>query len=132
MRKQQTMIVGMNHFTVIAEEPKATLDFYVGLLGLREGPRPDLGFQAPGCTRRACRGRSCTCTSTVRCRASGPASSTTWRSVRRTSRAVKARLDERGHKYDLRRQAGAGTWQLFTFDPNGAKVELDFDPAETL
>jgi hypothetical protein len=47
-------------------------------------------------------------------------------------KAVKARFDERGHKYDLRRQAGAGTWQLFTFDPNGAKVELDFDPAETL
>ena len=23
-----------------------------------------------------------------------------------------------------------GTWQLFFLDPNGAKVELDFDPAE--
>ena len=41
-------------------------------------------------------------------------------------KAVKARFDERGLKYDLRRQAGAGTWQLFTYDPNGAKVELDF------
>ena len=47
-------------------------------------------------------------------------------------KAVKARFDERGYKYDLRRQVGAGTWQLFTFDPNGAKVELDFDPLETL
>ena len=33
-------------------------------------------------------------------------------------------------KYDLRQQAGAGTWQLFCHDPNGAKVELDFDAAE--
>jgi len=46
-------------------------------------------------------------------------------------RAVKARFDERGLRYDLRRQAGAGTWQLFSFDPNGARVELDFDASET-
>ena len=38
------MIVGMNHFTVIAEDRQKTLDFYVGLLGLKEGWRPDLGF----------------------------------------------------------------------------------------
>ena len=38
------MIVGMNHFTVIAEDEKKTLDFYVGLLGLSVGHRPDLGF----------------------------------------------------------------------------------------
>ena len=38
------MIVGMNHFTVIAEDAAKTLDFYVGLLGLAVGPRPDLGF----------------------------------------------------------------------------------------
>ena len=29
-----------------------------------------------------------------------------------------------------RRQAGAGIWQLFCFDPNGARVELDFDANE--
>jgi hypothetical protein len=44
---------------------------------------------------------------------------------------LKARFDERGLCYDLRRQAGAGTWQLFSFDPNGARVELDFDASET-
>jgi catechol 2,3-dioxygenase-like lactoylglutathione lyase family enzyme len=38
------MIVGMNHFTVIAEDPAKTMDFYTRLLGLQEGPRPDLGF----------------------------------------------------------------------------------------
>ena len=47
-------------------------------------------------------------------------------------KAVKARFDARGWKYDLRQQAGAGTWQLFSHDPNGAKVELDFDPSESL
>ena len=47
-------------------------------------------------------------------------------------RAVKARFDQSGVAYELRQQAGAGTWQLFCHDPNGAKVELDFDPSETL
>jgi catechol 2,3-dioxygenase-like lactoylglutathione lyase family enzyme len=37
-------ITAMNHFTVLAEDLPATLDFYVGLLGLEPGPRPDLGF----------------------------------------------------------------------------------------
>jgi hypothetical protein len=44
---------------------------------------------------------------------------------------VKTRLDEANVAYELRRQRGANTWQLFCHDPNGAKVELDFDAAET-
>lgn len=50
----------------------------------------------------------------------------------RDLRTVRARFDERGVRYDLRRQAGSGTWQLFTYDPNGAKVELDFAAAEVM
>ena len=38
------MIVGMNHFTVIAEDERKTLEFYVDLLGLTVGYRPDPGF----------------------------------------------------------------------------------------
>ena len=44
------MIQGMNHFTITAEDREATLGFYCGLLGLVEGPRPDLGF--PGVVGR--------------------------------------------------------------------------------
>ena len=47
-------------------------------------------------------------------------------------RAAKERLDGAAWSYQLRRQVGAGTWQLFLHDPNGAKVELDFAPTETL
>ena len=46
-------------------------------------------------------------------------------------KAVKARLDQAAIHYELRQQAGTGTWQLFCHDPDGAKVELDFDPAES-
>jgi hypothetical protein len=47
-------------------------------------------------------------------------------------RSVKERFERSGTKFELRRQAGARTWQLFCHDPNGAKVELDFDASETL
>jgi len=125
------MIVGMNHFTVISEDTQRTLAFYVDLLGLKVGHRPDLGFDGawlygdgsqaivhlyfdrPPPKQRA-----------------GVIDHMAF--TAKDLRAVKARFDERGVKYDLRRQVGAGTWQLFTYDPNGAKVELDFDPAEEL
>ena len=124
------MIVGMNHFTIVAEDERTTLDFYVGLLGLQVGPRPDLGFPGawlyaggPQAVLHMYFGRPMPSTRTgvidhMAFSATG-------------LKAMKARFDAAGVKYDLRQQAGAGTWQLFTFDPNGAKVELDFDPQES-
>ena len=124
------MIVGMNHFTVIAEDRQKTLDFYVGLLGLSEGYRPDLGFDGawlygggtqallhlyfdrkPPAQRAGVIDHMAFSASDVK--------------------GVKARFDAAGIKYDLRRQTGSGIWQLFSYDPNGAKVELDFDPSES-
>jgi catechol 2,3-dioxygenase-like lactoylglutathione lyase family enzyme len=126
------MIVGMNHFTVIAQDPQQTLDFYTGLLGLKEGPRPDLGF--PGAWLYAEGGTHAILhiyfDRPVPTQRAGVIDHMAFSG--RDLKAVKARFDERGLKYDLRRQAGAGTWQLFTYDPNGAKVELDFEPSETL
>jgi catechol 2,3-dioxygenase-like lactoylglutathione lyase family enzyme len=125
------MIHAMNHFTITAEDRQRTLDFYCGLLGLQEGERPDLGF--PGAWLYPPGGRQAVLhiywdrpmpvqrtgvIDHMAFTASGLAD-------------VKARFDERGVAYELRRQRGAGTWQLFTFDPNGAKVELDFDADET-
>ena len=40
------------------------------------------------------------------------------------------RLKAHGVRYDLGRQTETGVWQLFFQDPNGAMVELDFDPKE--
>jgi len=125
------MIVGMNHFTVIAENEQQTLDFYVGLLGLTVGARPDLGFAGAWLYAggeqavlhlyfdRPVPKQRAGVIDHLAFSAEG-------------LKAVKARFDASGTKYDLRQQRGAGTWQLFTFDPNGAKVELDFAPSETL
>jgi catechol 2,3-dioxygenase-like lactoylglutathione lyase family enzyme len=125
------MIQGMNHFTITAEDRALTLDFYCGLLGLVEGWRPDLGFPGswlypPGGTQALLH---------IYWERPMPAQRTGvidhMAFTARELKAVKARFDDRGLRYELRRQAGAGTWQLFTLDPNGAKVELDFDASET-
>ena len=125
------MIIGMNHFTVIAEDAQQTLDFYTGLLGLTVGHRPDLGFA--GAWLYA--GGPQAVLHLYFDRAVPPQRAGVIDHMAFTAtglKEVKARFDERGVKYDLRRQAGAGTWQLFCHDPNGAKVELDFDASESL
>ena len=125
------MIVGMNHFTVIAEDEAATLAFYVDLLGLSVGPRPDLGF--PGAWLYAGGPQAVLHMYFGRPMPTTRAGVIDHMAFSATDlRAVKARFDARGVKYDLRQQVGAGTWQLFCFDPNGAKVELDFDAGEAL
>jgi len=123
------MIVGMNHFTVIAEDRQKTLDFYVGLLGLREGHRPDLGFDgawlygdAPGAIvhlyfdRKPPEQRA------------GVIDHMAFTANDLSD--TLALLTSRNVAHTCRRQAGAGTWQVFFFDPNGARVELDFAPDE--
>ncbi len=123
------MIEGMNHFTITAEDREATLGFYCGLLGLVEGERPDLGFPGawlypPGSPQAVLHivfGRPMPSPRTgvidhMAFTASGLSE-------------VQARLDAAGRHYSLRRLPGSGLWQLFTFCPNGARVELDFDTA---
>lgn len=126
------MIEGMNHFTITAEDRDATLGFYTGLLGLREGYRPDLGFAGswlypPGGDQAVLHIYWDRPMPTERTGVIDHMAFTA-----RDLKAVKARFDAAGLKYDLRRQKGAGTWQLFCHDPNGARVELDFDPAEAV
>lgn len=125
------MIVGMNHFTVIAEDPQKSLAFYVGLLGLQVGHRPDIGF--PGAWLYAGGPQAVLHMYFDRPVPPGRAGVIDHMAFTATDlKAVKARFDAAGQPYDLRRQAGAGTWQLFTHDPSGAKVELDFDAGEVL
>ncbi|KWT78972.1 MULTISPECIES: VOC family protein [unclassified Variovorax] len=98
------MIVGMNHFTVIAEDEKKTLDFYTGLLGLRIGHRPELGFpgawlygEGPQALVHLYFDRP------VPAQRAGVIDHMAF--TARDLRAVKARFDESGTKYELRQQA---------------------------
>lgn len=122
------MIHAMNHFTVLTENLDDTLDFYVGLLGLTVGHRPDLGF--PGAWLYV---GDRAVLHVIAGRTMPPSRSGVIDHMAFSARdlpQVKALLEARGVSFELRRQAGSGTWQLFCQDPNGAKVELDFDAAE--
>ena len=124
------MIHGMNHFTVIAADLQQSLDFYVGVLGLEQGYRPDLGFAGAWLYAD---GRAILHLYGDRPVPPGVAGVIDHMAFSaRGLREVKARFDARGLKYDLRQQKGSGIWQLFTLDPNGAKVELDFEATEEL
>jgi len=122
-------ILGMNHFTVLSGNLDATLAFYGDVLGLHSGRRPPFDF--PGAWLYSGD------TAPLHVVAGRPLPTEPAGVIDHMAftasdlKAVKARFDAAGLKYDLRQQAGAGTWQLFSFDPNGARVELDFDPAET-
>ena len=125
------MIHAMNHFTITAESREATLGFYCGLLGLQEGQRPDLGF--PGAWLYAGGEQAVLHIYWDRPMPAGRTGVIDHMAFSaRGLREVKARFDAAGVKYDLRKQAGSGTWQLFSHDPNGAKVELDFEADETI
>jgi catechol 2,3-dioxygenase-like lactoylglutathione lyase family enzyme len=124
------VIHGMNHFTILTQDLEATLAFYRRFLDLRAGERPDLGF--PGAWMYARDGHEPILHIVAgRPMPEEPAGVIDHMAFTATNlKDHLARLDDAGVKYVVRRQRGSATWQVFFDDPNGAKVELDFDPAE--
>jgi catechol 2,3-dioxygenase-like lactoylglutathione lyase family enzyme len=121
-------ISGMNHFTVLTDDLDATRAFYVDLLGLTEGFRPDFDF--PGAWLYA-GGQAILHIIAGRRLPADPRGVIDHMAFSaRDLRAVAARLKDQGIDYDLRQLPGTGAWQLFCRDPSGARVELDFEASE--
>ena len=121
-------VSAMNHFTILTADVPATIAFYADLLGLTEGPRPAFGF--PGAWLYA-DGRPIL--HVVGGRKASELRAGVIDHMAFTANGLAetlAKLQSRGLVYDCRRQVGAGTWQVFFHDPNGARVELDFSPDE--
>ncbi|HNB26396.1 MAG TPA: VOC family protein [Alphaproteobacteria bacterium] len=118
----------MNHFTILAEDLAATCAFYRDLLGLTEGYRPNMGF--PGAWLYA--GEVAVLHVVVKNplpkQRAGVLDHMAFTAA--DLPGTVAKLKKRGIAYNLGRQVETGTWQLFLHDPNGAKVELDFDSGE--
>jgi catechol 2,3-dioxygenase-like lactoylglutathione lyase family enzyme len=121
-------ITEMNHFTVLAADLAKTISFYVEVLGLSEGPRPPLGF--PGAWLYA-GGRPVLHVVGGRSLPADPKGVLDHMAFSATGLAdIVLRLRDAHLAHDLRRQPDSRVWQLFFFDPNGARIELDFDPSE--
>ena len=122
------MIAGMNHFTIIAEDETQTLDFYVGLLGMTVVHRPDLGF--PGAWLYA---GDAAILHVVGGKAREQLKPGVIDHMAFSAKGLSdtlALLITYNVEHTCRRQTGTGIWQVFLFDPNGARVELDFSPDE--
>jgi len=119
----------MNHFTILTDDVPRTVGFYRDILGLTAGDRPPLGF--PGAWLYT-GGQAIVHVVGGRDRAELRQGVIDHMAFSAHGLAdTLALLTSRNIEHTCRKQAGSGTWQVFFFDPNGARVELDFRADET-
>jgi catechol 2,3-dioxygenase-like lactoylglutathione lyase family enzyme len=123
-------VSGMNHFNILTDDLDATVAFYREFLGLRVGPRPPFSF--PGAWMYAQDGSE-PILHIVAGRSRGELVKGVIDHMAFSGSGLAEtvrKLTARGIAHELRKLPGYGTWQLFFHDPNGAKVEIDFDSSE--
>lgn len=122
-------IVGMNHFTVLSSDLERSKAFYINILGFKEGYRPPFAF--PGtwlyvdehAILHIMAGRP------MPANAAGVIDHMAFSAS--NLQAVINILKQADIKYELHRLKGLEIWQLFCYDPDGAKIELDFPATES-
>jgi catechol 2,3-dioxygenase-like lactoylglutathione lyase family enzyme len=120
----------MNHFTILTDNLEKTLAFYDEHLGTQARRAPPFTF--PGAWLYADGGNE-----PILHIVAGIDKHRLVKGVidhmaftGRDLPATARKLKEHGIAYELRKLPAYGTWQLFFHDRTGAKVEIDFDPAE--
>lgn len=122
-------IEGMNHFTVLTDDVAKTVHFYGTVLGLVPGERPNLDF--PGAWLYA---QDRAILHIVGGRPAEALKPGVIDHIAFSARGLASTLQTLTAchvEHVCRRQAGSGVWQVFFFDPNGARVELDFAADES-
>jgi catechol 2,3-dioxygenase-like lactoylglutathione lyase family enzyme len=119
-------IVGMNHFNILTKNLKDTRRFYSEVLGLREGYRPN--FDSLGAWFYVGDEPILHISEQAEIPPAGVIDHMAFSGLglRRTLEDLKMRRI----KYELFHQVGSNIWQVFFYDPNGAKIEIDFSPGE--
>ena len=118
----------MNHFTILTDQLDETVTFYRELLELEPGKRPNFKFPGAWLYKEG--------QAILHVIAGGKIPEPRAGVIDHMAFSATGlidmveRLKSRGIEYDLRRLEDANVWQLFFFDPNGAKVELDFGLSE--
>jgi len=118
------MIRLIDHVNIATHKLQETRDFFVDVLGLEEGPRPDFGFQGYWLYAG---GRAIVHLQLAR----GPVVPSRESVLNHAAFEVgdidglARRLDERGVEYRMIELPGATVRQIFLEDPNGVMVELN-------
>lgn len=132
----------LEHFLIQTADIKATRDWYVDMLGFREGPHPDFKFPVVwlylgekdvvhlteggknvSANRKAYLGQQSEAT-----QGSGVIDHMAFRCS--GLREMMEHLRGKQVPFSKRMVSDQGLFQLFLFDPNGIKVELNFSNAE--
>jgi catechol 2,3-dioxygenase-like lactoylglutathione lyase family enzyme len=133
----------IEHFLVAADDIDATRDWYARVLGMTSGPHPDFGFpvhwmylsgvdvvhigpsaKIAGAIQKQYLGR----TSQASAHGTGAIDHIAFRA--KGLRDMMVHLRKEGIDFRQRRANGQALYQLFFHDPNGIKIELNFDAAE--
>jgi catechol 2,3-dioxygenase-like lactoylglutathione lyase family enzyme len=133
----------IEHYLIAADDMQRTKEWYCTVLGLEEGWHPDFGFpvywlylggvdvvhisqsaKQAGDIQKAYLGR----TSQDAGAGTGAIDHIAFRAS--GLRDMMAHLRREGVSFNERRANGQALYQLFMLDPNGIKVELNFDAAE--
>jgi catechol 2,3-dioxygenase-like lactoylglutathione lyase family enzyme len=133
----------IEHFLLAADDIDATRDWYSRVLGMRSGPHPDFGFPVHwmyiGDTDVVHIGPSARAASENQKKYLGRTSQDTGAGTGaidhiafRASglREMMRHLQEEKIQFTQRRANGQALFQLFFYDPNGIKIELNYDAAE--
>jgi catechol 2,3-dioxygenase-like lactoylglutathione lyase family enzyme len=134
----------IEHFLVAADDIDATRDWYARVLGMQSGPHPDFGFPVhwmyvngvdivhigpsakhAGEIQRKYLGR----TSEKSEEGTGALDHIAFRAT--GLRAMLEHLRRERVPFTQRRANGQALFQLFLYDPNGIKIELNYAAAET-
>lgn len=133
----------IEHCLVVADDIDLTRDWYCAVLGMEAGPHPDFGFPVhwlylngrdvvhitqsarhAGDSQKRYLGR----TSQDSGSGTGAIDHIAFRAT--GLKAMLAHLRSRGIEFSERRASNQALYQLFIIDPNGVKLELNFDADE--
>lgn len=119
-------IEGMNHFTVISSDLEKSKTFYFEILGLCEGYRPPMDSKGAWLYAGDQKHSILHIMAERPMPEQAPGVIDHMAFTATNLQSAIDKLKQHNITYKLNKMRELGVWQLFFYDPDGAKIELDF------